>query len=145
MPTAGDDPIPEVRAAGAVVWRSAPGAAGLEVLLVHRPKYDDWSWPKGKAEAHDESDEANAAREVREETGYHGELGRSLGQVHYRDPKGRPKTVRYWAMRLVGGTFAPNAEVDEVAWLAPDEARARLAYPLDREVLERFLGSPEAS
>jgi 8-oxo-dGTP diphosphatase len=140
-----DGPTPEVRAAGAVVWRPAPNTASLEVLLVHRPKYDDWGWPKGKAEAFDESDEANAAREVREETGYHGELGRSLGEIHYRDPKGRPKTVRYWAMRLGGGTFTPNAEVDEIAWLGPDAARARLGYPLDREILERFLASTEPS
>ena len=134
-------PDGEVRAAGAVVWRPAPSSAGVEVLLIHRPKYDDWGWPKGKVEPFDDSDEANAVREVREETGYYGTLGSSLGEIHYRDPRGRPKTVRYWAMELGGGEFTPNSEVDEVAWLTPDDARAQLGYALDREILDRFLGA----
>jgi 8-oxo-dGTP diphosphatase len=135
----------DVRAAGAVVWRPASDGEGIEVLVIHRPKYDDWSWPKGKAEPSDDSDEANATREVFEETGYRGTLGPSLGEVHYVDPRGRPKTVRYWAMELVDGSFAPNSEVDQIAWLRPDQARARLGYPLDRQILGRFLEALEAS
>jgi 8-oxo-dGTP pyrophosphatase MutT (NUDIX family) len=129
----------EVRAAGALVWRPAGDERGVELLLIHRPKYDDWGWPKGKAEPGDTDDEANAVREVREETGYHGRLGPALGSIHYLDPRGRPKTVRYWAMELGGGEFTPNREVDQIAWLTPAATRGRLSHTLDREVLDRFL------
>ena len=110
----------EVRAAGGVVWRE--GDDGIEVLLVHRPRYDDWSHPKGKCDS-GESDEACALREVQEETGLDCELGEELAATSYRDRHGRPKRVRYWSMRPIGGEFAPIDEVDEVRWLPIDEAR----------------------
>src|SRR5688500_163787 len=105
----------EVRAAGGVVVRDG------RVLLVHRPKYGDWTLPKGKAEP-GESDEACAQREVEEETGLVCELGRELATVRYRDHHGRPKVVRYWEMRPVAGGFEPTDEVDEVRWVAAGEA-----------------------
>jgi 8-oxo-dGTP diphosphatase len=122
-----------VRAAGGVVLRE--GENGPEVLLVHRPAYDDWSLPKGKAHA-GESDEDCALREVEEETGLLCELGAELPSTSYRDARGRPKTVRYWAMRPVGGEAEGRGEVDEVAWLPLDEARARLTWERDRAVVD---------
>ncbi len=104
------------------------------VALVHRPKYDDWALPKGKLEE-DESWEDAAVREVREETGYHGALREELSSVQYTDPKGRPKTVRYWRMDVVGGDFEANSEVDELRWLALDEALERLTYDHDRDLV----------
>ena len=124
-----------VRAAGGVVWRAADG--DVEVLLVHRPKYDDWSLPKGKCDA-GESDEDAARREVFEETGLRCTMGAELVESHYTDNRGRPKVVRYWAMEPVGGTFAANQEVDEVRWLPLDEARRLLSYERDLPVLESF-------
>ncbi len=122
-----------VRAAGGVVVRRAPDGRP-EVLLVHRPGHDDWTFPKGKAEP-GESDTACALREVREETGLTCTLGIELASTAYRDGRGRPKVVRYWAMTAVTGRFAPSAEVDEVRWLPLDEAARRLAYEGDRTVL----------
>ena len=123
----------EVRAAGGVVWRRTADAS-LEVLLVHRPRYGDWAFPKGKANA-DESDKDCALREVEEETGLHCELGPELGSTSYANGDGRTKVVRYWAMRALAGGFAPHAEVDEIRWLEPGAAAAALTYPRDREVL----------
>jgi 8-oxo-dGTP diphosphatase len=117
-----------VRAAGGVVQR--PGC----VLVVHRPRYDDWAWPKGKA-LPDESDEDCARREVREESGFECELLDELPSTHYTDSKGRPKRVRYWLMRIVGGEFVPTDEVDEIRWATPAEAAALLSYERDLEVL----------
>jgi 8-oxo-dGTP diphosphatase len=118
-----------VRAAGGVVEDNG------RVLLVHRPQYDDWTFPKGKAQE-DESDEACALREVEEETGLRCELGDELPSTSYVDSKGRPKRVRYWRMRPVAGAFAPHDEVDELAWLPPLEAREKLSYVRDLTLLD---------
>ncbi|HEX7133947.1 MAG TPA: NUDIX hydrolase [Iamia sp.] len=123
----------EVRAAGGVV-AGADGDGRVAILLVHRPRYDDWSLPKGKR-LPGESDEDCARREVEEETGLRGELGAELPSTHYIDRKGRTKQVRYWAMEVVGGEFAPNAEVDEVRWVAPAAAVDLLSNPADAEVV----------
>jgi 8-oxo-dGTP diphosphatase len=122
-----------VRAAGGVVLRS--GESGSEVLLVHRPKYDDWTFPKGKAEP-GEADEECALREVEEETGLLCELGDELPSTAYTDPSGRPKRVRYWLMHQVGGGLAFRHEVDGARWLRRDDARALLTYERDRAVLD---------
>ncbi len=119
----------EVHAAGGVVWRS--GFEGrVEVALVHRPKYADWSLPKGKLEEGESHEEA-ALREVEEETGLSCRLERELEPVSYVDPKGRPKTVRYWVMSVSGGDFVPNREVDELRWVSPSEAAELLTHARD--------------
>ncbi len=128
----------EVVAAGAVVSREGP-----EVLLVHRPKYDDWSFPKGKVDP-GEHVLAAAVREVAEETGLHIRLGPPLRTQHYMTGNGtlRPKRVHYWAARQVAGdisTYEPNSEIDELAWLSPAEARERLTYEHDRDTLDEFV------
>ncbi|HET9442656.1 MAG TPA: NUDIX hydrolase [Acidimicrobiales bacterium] len=128
----------EVRAAGGVVWRPAAGSEGeVEVLLVHRPKYDDWTLPKGKAEE-GEPDEEAALREVVEETGLRCRLGDELPSVRYVDHLGRPKVVRFWVMEVAAGEFVPTAEVDAVAWCRPGPARALLSYARDGDVLDAF-------
>lgn len=127
-----------VEAAGGVVARVA-GGGGLEVALVHRPKYDDWSFPKGKLNP-GESHEQAALREVAEETGLLCRLGRALGSVRYHDRKGRAKRVRYWAMTVEGGAFAPNSEVDELRWLPIELADELLSRSQDAD-LARWLGS----
>ena len=123
-------------AAGGVVWRRKKGSA-VEVLLVHRPKYDDWTLPKGKLDDGESAEEA-AVREVEEETGFQVSLGRELPSTDYHDRFGRPKNVRYWVMDITGGDFEPNREVDEVRWLSVDDAKGALSYPRDRSVLEAF-------
>jgi 8-oxo-dGTP diphosphatase len=131
----GTTPVDEVRAAGGVVWR--PDADGRpEVLLVHRPRYDDWSLPKGKRDP-GETDEECARREVLEETGLRVELGAELPEVRYRDRKGRHKVVRYWVMRPADppAPFVPNDEVDQIRWCPLDEAAARLSYEHDRDLV----------
>jgi 8-oxo-dGTP diphosphatase len=127
-----------VRAGGGLVWRR-DGAGRLEILVVHRPRYDDWSLPKGKCEP-GESDEECALREVEEETGLTCRLGAELPSTGYLDNKGRPKTVRYWAMEPVsgGGGFVPNAEIDEIRWLPAPAAVKLLSYDHDRPVIESF-------
>jgi 8-oxo-dGTP diphosphatase len=120
---------PEVRAAGGVVRRDG------RIAVVHRPRYDDWSLPKGKLDPGETWEEA-ALREVREETGLECELGEELSSTTYRDRKGRFKLVRYWLMDPVGGEFAPNDEVDELRWLAPAEAVALLTYPRDQQLVQ---------
>ena len=121
-----------VRAAGGVVWRRA---GPVRILVVHRPRYDDWSLPKGKADD-GESDEECALREVREETGLTCRLGPELPSTSYRDNKGRAKVVRYWAMEPIADDgFTPNAEVDELRWLPVPETLALLSYDHDRPVV----------
>jgi 8-oxo-dGTP diphosphatase len=118
-----------VRAAGGVLVR-----ADGQVALIHRPKYDDWSLPKGKLEQGEEWEEA-AAREVWEETGIRVALREELSPVEYTDPKGRPKTVRYWRMEPLEGEFVPNSEVDELRWMPAHEAAQCLTYDHDRELV----------
>ena len=122
-----------IEAAGGVVWKVTPKGS-LRVLLVHRPRYDDWYLPKGKLDPGETHLQA-ALREVEEETGLRCRTGEELPEVHYTDRKGRPKRVRYWSMEPVGGEFEPNDEVDEVRWLPVDEAGGRLSYAHDRKVL----------
>ena len=121
-----------VKAAGGVIVRA--GGEGRQVCLVHRPRYDDWSLPKGKLDSGESFEEA-ALREVEEETGLRCELGRELQSTRYLDGKGRPKIVRYWLMQPVGGEFEPNDEVDELCWVAVGEAVERLSYEHDRELV----------
>jgi len=106
---------------------------------VHRPRYNDWSIPKGKCDE-DESDADCALREVKEETGLTVRLGEELPSTNYRDNKGRPKSVRYWAMEPVegDGQFTPNAEIDEIRWLPIDQAVTMLSYDHDRPVVLAF-------
>jgi 8-oxo-dGTP diphosphatase len=118
-----------VRAAGGIVERD-----GL-VLLVHRPRYDDWTFPKGKADE-DESDEDCALREVWEETGLRCALEDELQSTNYVDARGRPKRVRWWRMQpLADEGFTPNYEVDELRWLDPVAASDLLTYDRDRVLL----------
>ena len=121
-----------VRAAGGIVYRGSDGST--EVLLVHRPAYDDWTFPKGKLKP-SERDEEAALREVEEETGLRCRLERELGGTSYRDKKGRPKIVKYWVMRPLSGRFEPNPEVDEVRWLPFESAVDALSYEHDRMLL----------
>ena len=131
-------------AAGAVLWRpddrGSNDAAAPVVAVVHRPRYDDWSLPKGKVDP-GETEPVTAVREVLEETGYASELGRRLAAVSYPLESG-VKHVRYWAARAVGGEFTRNDEVDELVWLSPSDALKRLQYPDDRKVLRRFVKKP---
>lgn len=123
-----------VLAAGCVLWRRSPFGPRLEVCLVHRPRYDDWSHPKGKLKRGEDT-LAGAVREVREETGHHCEPGARLATVHY-EANGHPKQVTYWAAEATTGTFVPNAEVDRIQWLLPGAARALLTQDRDRELLD---------
>lgn len=132
-----------IRAAGGVVWRHAEGAdgePGVEVAVIHRPRYDDWSLPKGKLAA-GESDLEGAVREVLEETGYHVRVGRPLGETRY-DKAGmggtRPKVVRWWSMQAEEGAFSPTREVDDLRWLSLALASDQMTRDTDRDVLERF-------
>lgn len=127
-----------VYAAGAVLWREEKGQ--LKVLLVHRGRYDDWAWPKGKVDPGENLLET-AVREVREETGIKVTLGVKLPVLHYNLPSGEPKEVHYWVARvtdkaLAGSKFKPDDEVSEVAWLTVHEARSRFSYTDDIPYLE---------
>lgn len=126
---------PLVRAAGGVVWRRGPDGAPL-FAIVHRPRYDDWSLPKGKAEPGEDL-EAAALREVAEETGMDCRLGERLGGHRYTDQRGRPKATEYWLMEAVAGEFTPGDEVDELRWLGAGEARRLLGYERDRGLLDQ--------
>ncbi len=127
-------PDGEVRAAGGVVHRV--GANGnVEYLVVHRPRYDDWSLPKGKLEP-DETPESAACREVAEETGVVVELGRPLPTARYVDRNGRDKVVYYWEMTPVGAEhWEPNHEVDATRWISGAEAATLLTYEMDRRLI----------
>jgi 8-oxo-dGTP diphosphatase len=134
----------EVRAAGAVLWRGAGRAT--EVAVVHRPRYDDWSLPKGKLDPGETIAEA-AVREVREETGFAAVLGRYLTRTAYTVPSRTgsaavPKTVDYFAAEALSGEFAPNEEVDELRWLTPTAAEKLLTRPEDVRVLRAFCELP---
>ena len=150
----------EVRAAGAVVWR--PAGSGAEVALIHRQRYDDWTFPKGKA-LPGEHVLLTATREVAEETGVRVALGRRLSTTRYTDD-GRAKRVDWWAASpapappvadltgpaapaaaAAGAEFVPNDEVDGLQWLPPAVARERLSYPRDVQLLEEFTASPAAT
>jgi 8-oxo-dGTP diphosphatase len=128
-----------VLAAGGVVWRRAADGS-IEVVLVHRPRYDDWSWPKGKLDP-GETDEQAARREVLEETSLHVELGPELLTTTYLDRSGKHKRVRYWAMTADHEGPAAANEVDQAEWVNADAAASRLTYPRDVEVLESLLSS----
>jgi polyphosphate kinase len=122
-----------VMAAGGVVYR--PGTDGeREVLVVHRPRYDDWSLPKGKLEPGEAEADA-AVREVLEETGFDCELGPEMGSIEYVDDRGAYKVVRYWAMMPTQGEFRANDEVDDARWLPLSEAAATLSYDRDRALV----------
>ena len=123
-----------IRACGGVIERDG------RVVAVHRPKYDDWSLPKGKAHP-GESDEDCALREIEEETGLSVALGEELATTTHLDAAGRPKRIRWWKMTPLTGEFAPTHEVDRLCWVTPDEARALLTYPRDVELVDSALRS----
>lgn len=131
-----------VCAAGAVLWRQRPDAVdtAVEVAVIHRPRYDDWSLPKGKLDA-GETEPLTAVREVFEETGHHARLGRHLGTVTYPVQQG-VKKVRYWSAASLGGAFAAGPEVDQMVWLAVPDAMKKLGYTYDRKILRRFAKFP---
>jgi 8-oxo-(d)GTP phosphatase len=133
MMAAGGDLI---EAAGGVLWRPAQGRSGVEIALVHRPKYDDWSLPKGKLHR-GEHPLLGALREITEETGFAGRPGRMLGEIGYLKD-GSPKRVRYWAVRAVAGGFVCSNEVDQLIWRSPQEALAQLAPDRDRPIVLSF-------
>jgi len=137
--TAHETRVTPVLAAGAVLWRPAESGEPL-IAVVHRPRYDDWSLPKGKVDP-GETEPVTAVREILEETGYESVLGRRLASVSYPLEQGTKK-VRYWAARSTGGGFSPNSEVDKLDWLPVAEAMLRLQYPHDRKVLRRFNRRP---
>jgi 8-oxo-dGTP pyrophosphatase MutT (NUDIX family) len=129
-----------VQAAGGLVVRRHGGS--LEIVVVHRPEQQDWSFPKGKLES-GETSELAALREVREETGMTCRLLRFIGHTEYVDRKGRPKTVAYWVMEAETGSFAPNEEVDELRWLDLETAARLLSYPRDRELVAVLMAADQ--
>ena len=130
-----------IRAAGAMLWRPSR-RDGVRIALVHRPRYDDWSLPKGKAEP-GEVPPMTAAREVEEETGFRAAVGRSLTTVSYK-VNGGPKTVQYFTAQRLSGLFTPNKEVDRLEWLPVAKAAERMTYEFDQAVLSTFVLEPAA-
>lgn len=124
-----------VHAAGGVLWRERKQ---LELLVVHRPAYDDWTFPKGKQDRTDRDLAATARREVLEETGWTVELGAELISIEYVDRKGRCKRATYWEMQPITGVFRPNREVDDVRWVPFGRVHEVLTYERDRQVLASF-------
>lgn len=122
-----------IDAAGGLVWRTKKRDR-IEILLIHRPRYDDWSLPKGKRRRGETMFDC-AVREVGEETGLQCDVGPELATVSYQDRKGRSKRVRYWAMQERGGKFRVNDEVDEVRWVRLDRAESELSYAHDVPVV----------
>jgi 8-oxo-dGTP diphosphatase len=132
-----DPETAEVKASGGVVWRRGQGE--VEVVVVHRPRYDDWSLPKGKLDPGEGWEQA-ALREVEEEVGLRCRLGEELPHAAYTDHKGRAKVVRYWLMEPEDdAAFEANEEVDEMRWLARDAAATVLSYPHDAELVRAAL------
>lgn len=132
------------RTAGAVVHRR--GSKGVEFLLVHRPRYDDWSLPKGHLDDGETYEEA-AVREVEEESGFTGSLGPQVGTVGYRT-RLKQKVVRYWLLGVDGGKFKPNKEADAIRWLSPRKARRLTSYTRDANLMahaERIIANPKAA
>lgn len=127
------DVTEQVRAAGGLVRRLGDDGTE-EILIVHRPAYDDWSFPKGKLEPGEREEEA-AIREVEEETGLRCRLDREIATTTYRDGRGRGKTVRYWLMTPIGGRLGAANEVDEVRFVPLAEARELLTYERDSGLL----------
>ncbi|MGN5240771.1 MULTISPECIES: NUDIX domain-containing protein [unclassified Rhodococcus (in: high G+C Gram-positive bacteria)] len=141
MTKASDKSSPtDIFAAGTLLWR--PSASGVELAMVHRPRYDDWTLPKGKLDPGETAIIA-ALRETEEETGFRAELGRGLGRVTYPMPgTDQRKQVDYWTARCTSGEFVPNDEVDILRWVSPDIAFDELSYSMDHTVLRRFLELP---
>jgi 8-oxo-dGTP pyrophosphatase MutT (NUDIX family) len=125
-----------VLAAGAVLWRPSERDSTIDVALIHRPRYDDWSLPKGKVDP-GETEPVTAVREILEETGHRAKLGRRIETVSYSVEQGTKK-VQYWAACSLGGSFTPGREVDELIWLPVAAALKKLSYSPDRRVLRRF-------
>lgn len=130
-------PEPIVRAGGGVVRRRGKNGTP-EYAVVHRPRYDDWSLPKGKLDP-GETDEEAALREVEEETGVRCTLGPELEATRYRDRNGRLKQVRYWLMEPVDGVtpprFRPNHEIDQLRWCSAADAGKLLTHDHDRTLI----------
>jgi len=133
-------PTEVVQAAGGLIVRRHDEA--LQIVVVHRPVQQDWSFPKGKLEG-GETFELAALREVWEETGMACRLLRFIGHTEYMDRKGRPKAVAYWVMAAEAGFFLPNEEVDELRWVTLEKAIRTLSYPRDRELVAVLMAADQ--